>query len=80
MTIRRRCNLLLITALVAASGVLPALASELQVSPPHKAVSAVSLKKKPAHPRNIEIVGVEPLTRSESALERYFPIILGVAY
>jgi hypothetical protein len=79
MTIRRRCSLLLITALLAAS-VLPALATELQVSPPHKAVSAVSLKKKPGHPHNIEIVRVEPLTRSERALERYFPIILGVAY
>jgi hypothetical protein len=75
-----RSSLLAISLLVAASWVLPASATELQPPSSQNAVSVVSPKKKPARPRNIEMVSVEPLTIPERVVEHYFPIILGVAY
>jgi hypothetical protein len=80
MATNQHCRLLFFTALVAASSALPAFAAELRFPSPHNTVAVLSAKKKPALPRNIEIVSVEPSTRSQRALEYCIPIILGVAY
>jgi hypothetical protein len=64
-------------AVAAANCVLPASAADLRVAPVHKVVSLTPAKKMLARPRAVEIAYIQ---RSDLLPERYFPLILGVAY
>jgi len=66
-------------AVAAANCVLPASAAD-QVAPVHKAVSPAPAKKMLARPHAIKIAYIQPTSRSDLLPERYFPLVLGVAY
>jgi hypothetical protein len=72
--------ILVAAAVAAANCVLPASATDLQVAPVHKAVSLTPPKKTLPRPHAVEIAYIQPTSRSDLLPERYFPLILGVAY